>query len=434
MNTPAQAQTAHADAPLPAAARPAAPTAPAEHRGGITSGLLLVLGLLSAVAPFATDLYLPAFPTMAAELATDATNVQLTLTAFLIGVAAGQLVFGPLSDRIGRARPMLAGAVLFVVASAVAASAPTVEILVAARLVQGLAGAAGMVIGRAIISDLSSGKAAARAFSLMMLVGGIAPVIAPLLGSMLVGSLGWRGLLWIVFALAVAMLVGVIVVVRETHPAARRAELRELRAQTSAGKGELRSRAYLGNTLAFGFAFAVMMAYISASPFVYQVQMGLSEVQYGVAFGANALALAVVSGVSARLAATRSVRGLLGVGLTLVLLSTVAVLILALAPVPAGWLALPLFVAVASLGLVFGNATALALASARHSAGLGSAVLGALQFALAGLVSPLVSLGGQDTAVPLGGIMTGLAVIALGCFAVARRGAQRPDVAAALEG
>ena len=418
----------------PAAADTAIPTNPAASRGGITSGLLLVLALLSAVAPFATDLYLPAFPTMAAELATDATSVQLTLTAFLVGISAGQLVFGPLSDRVGRVRPLLAGAVLCVAASIVAATAPTVEILVAARLVQGLAGAAGMVIGRAIISDLSSGKAAARAFSLMMLVGGIAPVIAPLLGSLLVGSLGWRGLLWIVVALAVAMLIGVAVVVRETHPAARRAELRELRARTSAGKGELRTRAYLGNTLAFGFAFAVMMAYISASPFVYQVQMGLSEVQYGVAFGANALALAVVSGISARLAATRSVRGLLGLGLTLVLLSAVAVLILALAPVPAGWLALPLFVAVASLGLVFGNATALALAAARHAAGLASAVLGALQFALAGLVSPLVSLGGQDTAVPLGGIMTGLAVIALGCFAVARRGAQRPDVAAALGG
>lgn len=411
----------------------ATPPTPAAGRDGITAGLLLVLALLSALAPFATDLYLPAFPTMAAELATDATSIQLTLTAFLIGIAAGQLVFGPLSDRVGRVKPLVIGSVLCVVASVAAAAAPTIEILVGARLVQGLAGAAGMVIGRAVISDLSRGTSAARAFSLMMLVGGIAPVLAPLLGSMLVGPVGWRGLLWIVAVLALAMLVGVLAVVRETHPAARRAEMREQRARTGSGARELRSRDYLGNTLAFGFAFAVMMAYISASPFVYQVMMGLSEVQYGLAFGANALGLALVSGISARLAATRSVPGLLGLGLTLVLLSAVAVLVLALSPAPAGWLALPLFTSVASLGLVLGNATALALAAARHTAGTASAVLGALQFALAGLVSPLVSLGGEDTAVPLAGIMTALAVIALGCFAVGRRGCGRLDVAHQLE-
>ncbi len=140
----------------------------------ITTPLLLVLGLLSAVAPFATDLYLPAFPQMATELATSATTVQLTLTAFLVGVTAGQLVFGPLSDRFGRVPPLVAGAVLCVIASAVAVFAPNVAVLVAARLFQGLGGAAGMVIGRAVISDLSTGKAAARAFSLMMIVGGVA--------------------------------------------------------------------------------------------------------------------------------------------------------------------------------------------------------------------------------------------------------------------
>ena len=156
----------------------------------ITPALLTTLALLSAVAPFAIDLYLPAFPTMVDDLHTTPTGVQLTLTAFLFGLATGQLVFGPLSDRFGRVAPLVTGAVICVAASVAAVLSPTVEILIAARFVQGCAGAAGMVIGRAIIADLATGRAAARAFSLMMIVGGIAPVVAPLAGGFLVGPLG----------------------------------------------------------------------------------------------------------------------------------------------------------------------------------------------------------------------------------------------------
>ncbi|WNY33324.1 MFS transporter [Curtobacterium flaccumfaciens] len=148
---------------------------PTTKQQGITTALLLVLGLLSAVAPFATDLYLPAFPQMTTELGASATAVQLTLTAFLVGVTAGQLVFGPLSDRFGRVPPLIAGAAVCVLASIAAVLAPNIGVLIAARLLQGLGGAAGMVISRAVISDLATGKSAARAFSLMMIVGGVAP-------------------------------------------------------------------------------------------------------------------------------------------------------------------------------------------------------------------------------------------------------------------
>jgi DHA1 family bicyclomycin/chloramphenicol resistance-like MFS transporter len=399
----------------------------------ITPGLLVVLALLSALAPFATDLYLPAFPRMTVDLATDAAQVQLTLTAFLVGVAAGQLVFGPLSDRWGRRGPLVVGAVLCVAASVVAALAPNVAVLVAARLVQGLTGAAGMVVGRAIISDLATGRAAARAFSVMMMVGGIAPILAPFVGSLLVGPVGWRGILWVVAALAVAMLVSVLVVVRETLPAARRTAGRgaasPVPAVEAAGTSPVRalaSRAYLGHTLAFGFAFAVMMAYISASPFVYQVMIGMSAVTYGIVFGATALGLLVVSAVSARLAATRPARRLLGVGLGLVLAGSLALAALVLSGAPVWLLPVPIFVAVASLGLVLGNATALALAAVPRAAGTGSAVLGALQFALAALVSPLVGLGGERTAVPLAVVMAVAAVVALGAFLLARPARRRP--------
>ena len=198
------------------------PTQPAQRlqprEAAISPWLLVVLALLSAVAPVATDLYLPAFPEMTAELQASATAVQLTLTAFLLGLTFGQLMFGPLSDRLGRRRPLIVGALLCVVASVVAATAPNIGILIAARFAQGFTGAAGMVIGRAVISDLTGGKTAGRAFSLMMIVGGVAPVIAPFAGGLLVDSLGWRGILWVVCAIAVAMLISIVAVVRESHP------------------------------------------------------------------------------------------------------------------------------------------------------------------------------------------------------------------------
>ncbi|GAA4775407.1 multidrug effflux MFS transporter [Microbacterium gilvum] len=379
----------------------------------IGAALLLVLALLSAVAPFATDLYLPAFPQMAVDLAADATGIQLTLTGFLVGVAAGQLVFGPLSDRFGRRGPLLVGAVALVVSSAVAVLAPTLPVLIAARVVQGLAGAAGMVLGRAIIADLAEGAAAARAFSLMMIVGGVAPVVAPLVGGFLSEPLGWRGVLGVVLGISVLMLIAVVLVVRETHPRAARA-----RSGTRQAAG-LRSRAFLGHALAFAFAFSVMMAYISASPFLYQTMMGLDEVQYGLLFGLNALALMATSALSAKLVDRVPARRLLAWGLGGSLAGSAAFLVVAVTGAPLWLLAASVFVAVASLGFVLGNATALAQAAAPGAAGSASAVIGALQFGLAAVVSPLVSIGGEATAVPCGIVMLVSALIAVAAWAFA---------------
>lgn len=386
----------------------------------ITAGLLVTLALLSAVAPFATDLYLPAFPQMVDDLQASPTSVQLTLTAFLIGLAAGQLVFGPLSDRFGRVKPLTIGAVVCVAASLVAVLAPSIEVLIAARLAQGLTGAAGMVIGRAIISDLATGRAAARAFSLMMIVGGVAPIAAPLAGGFLVEPLGWRGALAVILALVVAMLVAALAVIRETHTEERRARLRAEKATAGSPLRDLLRREYVGHLLAFGFAFAVMMAYISASPFIYQTMMGLSSAQYGAMFGVNAFGLLLMSALSARLTARRDPRPIAGTGLGIIAASSVAVLALSLSGVASGWLALPLFAAVAGMGLIFGNTTALALSAAPRAAGTASAALGATQFLLAAAVSPLVSLGGEHSATPLGVVMVCAAAIACAGFAVAR--------------
>ncbi|MBG6097653.1 multidrug effflux MFS transporter [Nocardioides luteus] len=408
---------------LPAATEP--PARPAVSALG--PALLLVLALLSAVAPFATDLYLPAFPAMVTDLGTDATSIQLTLMAFLVGVAVGQLVFGPLSDRIGRRVPLLVGAGVFVLASIATVVAPTVELLVAARLVQGLSGAAGMVLGRAIVTDRADGPAAARAMSLMMVVGGVAPVVAPLVGGFIAGPLGWRGVLAVVLAIAVLMFVAVLAAVPESLSRARRAELRASRAEQGSVIDELRSRGYVGYTLAFAFGFAVMMAYISASPFLYQEMMDLSEITYGLLFGLNALALMVVSGTAANLAGRVDARRMVGLGLAVSLAGTVLFLVIAITGLPVGLLAVAVFVAVVPLGLVFGNATALALGAVPRAAGSASAVLGALQFGLAALVSPLVSLGGEGTAVPVAIVMMSAAVVACVAFVLAGR---RPTEAA----
>ncbi len=390
----------------------------------ITTPLLLALALLSAVAPVATDLYLPAFPEMADELGVGASAVQLTLMAFLLGITAGQLVFGPLSDRVGRVWPLLAGTAACVVASAVAATAPDITVLVAARFAQGFTGAAGMVIGRAHNSDHATRHTPARAVSLMMIVGGVAPVVAPVAGSLLVGSAGWRGILWVVCAVVVLMFVVAAAVIRESHPRQRRNRLRA-DAGTSA-RTSLLSRTFAGNTLAFAFGFAVMMAYISASPFVYQTLIGMTPVQYGLAFAVNALGIAVMSAVSARLVRRVPARTLLGAGLLAASAAAVVTLGLVLSGAPAWLLTLPIFVAVASQGLILGNATAQALAAAAHRAGTGSAALGALQFGIGALVAPLVGLGGEHTALPLALVMCGCAAIAVAGFVLARDG-ERAD-------
>lgn len=375
-------------------------------RGTITGPLLLVLALLASVAPFGIDLYLPAFPRMAADLRTSDTAIQLTLTMFLLGLAAGQLVFGPLSDRFGRRGPLLAGAAAFVAASVLATFSPTIGVLLVARLVQGLSAAAGMVVGRAVIADLETGRAAARAFSLMMIVSGVAPVIAPLVGSILVDRIQWRGVLAVLAGLAVAMLAGSAAIVRESLPRERRGAAR------GGGFRLLRRRGYLSATGTFVFSFAVMMAYISASPFLYQTVIGVGAVGYGLLFALNALGLVLSSAVASRLLHRRDPRRILATGVGWLFAAALVLFAMALLPISAAWLIVPIFFAVSSLGFVLGPATAIALDAVPGAAGTGSAVLGAAQFGLGALISPLVSLGDGRSAVPMAITIAALAIVA----------------------
>lgn len=396
-------------------ARPSAETG----KPPIGAAMLFTLAVLAAVAPFGIDLYLSAFPAMTTELGTTATGVQLSLTTFLIGAGLGQAAFGPWSDRAGRMVPLLTGLAVFIGASVVAVAADSIEILVGARLLQGLGGAAGMVIGRAIILDRNEGAQAAQALNLMMMIGGVAPVVAPLAGALLADSIGWRGLLAIVGTLGVLSLIATLAFVRESLPASVRAARRK--AGDRGAWRRLLTRGYIGHVLAFGFGMAIMMSYISASPFVYQDMIGLGTEQYGLAFAVNAIGMVLATALSARLTQRFHIRSLALTGLSVSLAAALTILVLSIMGTPTSWLMVPLFLAIAPLGLVFGNTTALALSAVPHTTtGVASAVLGLLQFTLAGIVAGLVGIAGEDTTLPLALTMLTAALIALAGLALGR--------------
>ncbi|MGN8244137.1 multidrug effflux MFS transporter [Cellulomonas soli] len=374
-----------------------------------TPALVVVLALLTAVAPLAIDMYLPAFPDMADDLGTSATGIQLTLTAFLVGLAVGQLVVGPLSDRIGRRRPLLLGSLLCLVASVACALAPSVGVLAGARLIQGLSGAAGVVLARAIVADTSRGAAAARLLGVLLIISVIAPVAAPLGGGAIIATVGWRGVFWVQAALVLAMLVGAALLVHESLPAAARTR-GGLRATLADVRHVLGDRTYVGYLLTFAFAFAALFAYIAASPFVVQNVLGLSETTFTLVFSLNALAITVTSGAAASLAGKVAYRRMIALGLVVAGAVGVGLLVAVLAGVPTVPTLALFTVFQGSLGLVFGNATTLALAQTGAHAGTGSAFLGFGQFTLAAIVSPLVGIRGETTATPM-------AVVLLCCLA-----------------
>lgn len=398
----------------------------AEARSALGLRLLLVLSLLAATAPLSVDFYLASFPEVRASLDTDATHVQLTLTGFLLGLGIGQVAWGPISDRYGRLRPLLVGAGVGAVAAAGAALAPTIEILIAARFVQALAGAAGIVICRAVIADLLEGYAAARAMSLMLTINSVAPIVAPVVGGALAGHVPWRGVLGIIVGVMLVQLLGIATTIRESLPPQRRTP----RVQYAYIPRLLARPAYLGYTVTSMFAFGAMMAYISSSSFIYQTVIGTSGLVYGLCFAANAVGLMFGGAMSARLA-RREVHPARTVSRFLPVIVACAVLLLLIAASDVTkWLLLaPLWFVVTSVGFVVGNVQTLAIEQGRDVAGAASAVVGGLTFLFAGVVSPLGGIGGGDTAVPFALVMLCSAALGLGVFALTRSYVRRhPDL------
>ena len=387
----------------------------AESPARVRPATVVVLGALSAFGPLSLDLYLPGLPQLADDLEAGASAAQLTLTACLLGLAVGQLLSGPWSDAVGRRRPLLIGVGVYLAASLACAVAPSIEALIALRFVQGLAGAAGIAVSRAVVRDLRAGPAAARLFAALLLVNGLAPVLAPVLGGQLLHVTDWRGLFVVLAAVGALILTGTALVVPESHPPALRrggglAEtLRVFRALLGDGR-------FVGCTLASGLAFAAMFAYIAGSPFVLQDLYALSPTQFSAVFAVNAVGLVVAGQASSPLIARLGPGPVLGAGLVTGAVGGAALLLVVLAGIGLVGILPALFLVVACIGLVFPSGTALALQGSPSTAGSASGLLGLAQFAVGAISAPLVGAAGRDTALPMAIVITTCELAALTAF------------------
>lgn len=376
---------------------------------------VLCLGAVTALGPLSIDMYLPALPHIAADLAAAPSLVQASLSACILGLALGQLLVGPASDAVGRRRPLFAGLLAYAVMSVLCALAPTAPLLVAARFAQGLAGSAALVIATAVARDLYHGPAAARFFSTLMLVMGLAPILAPVLGAQVLLVVSWHGIFVILSAASLALLAVSAGLLPETLPPERR-HAGGWRASLRAFATVLRDRVFAGNVAVASLSFAAMFAYISGSPFVLQKIYGISAQDFAMVFGANALGLIALSQVNGRLVHRVGPHRLTGIGLAVLaagalFLQAAVFLGLGLPAVLAG-----LFVVVASQGLIMPNASALALTNHGRNAGSASALLGALRFLVGALAAPLVGLAGEGTAIPMVGVIGICALAALALY------------------
>jgi MFS transporter, DHA1 family, multidrug resistance protein len=375
------------------------------ERSRLTRAVIVNVVLLTMIAPLATDMYVPGFPSVGRDLGASATGVQLTLTTYFVGMALGQLVGGPISDQRGRRRPLLVSLTVMLLASVVCAVSPNIATMMVARFVQGFSGGWAMVIGRAIVLDLASSTRMVKALNLIQGIAGIAPIIGPLIGGLIMQFFDWRLSFWLLAVWAVGMLVTVAVFVPESLSVERRhgGGLHTLRG--AAGQ-VLRSRGFVGYLVVMALSMGVTFAYVATSAFVLQSMNGLSPMTYSIDFAANAVGLAIATLVAAHLAGAVPTRMVILVGLC----GTAAAGVLLL--VGAVWFGMPLvvalvgfFVLMTAQGLVGPNAGALASAEVPDHPGTGSAVLGFLQWCAAGLVAPLAGLGGASTAVPMASIV-----------------------------
>lgn len=363
--------------------------------------MALILGTLSAFGPLSLDMYLPALPTLADEFQSSTSYAQLSLTACMVGLAAGQLLAGPLSDVRGRRTPLIAGLILYTIASILCLVSPTMGSFVVLRFIQGAAGAAGIVISRAVVRDVYSGPELTRFFSLLMLINGVAPIAAPIIGGQLLAYTSWRGVFILLSIIGILTLVAVVVGLGETLPTERRSSggLKQTLITFRKIAGD---RLFMGYALTQGFVSAGMFAYISGSPFVLQKIYGISPQMFSLCFAINGLGIILASQIAGRLAGKVSETRLLIAGLLTAALGGTSLLIAILAGGNLISVLIPLFLVVSSVGLVNTASFALAMANQEKSAGSASALIGVMTFLFGGIVAPLVGLGGEGTAVPMG--------------------------------
>ncbi|WP_129932117.1 MULTISPECIES: multidrug effflux MFS transporter [unclassified Pseudomonas] len=362
--------------------------------------MVLILGALSAFGPLAIDFYLPAFPAMAQAFATDEKHVQATLAAYFLGLSIGQLAYGPVADRFGRRKPLMFGVTLFTLASLACAYSPNLDTLVVARFIQALGGCAGMVLSRAIVSDKCDPVASAKVFSQLMLVMGLAPILAPMLGGVLVNLAGWQSIFLALSLFSAGCLLAVSLGLPESLP--EHIPRQPLSGALRQYLRLLADRVFLGHALTGGIAIAGMFAYIAGSPFVFIKLYGVPAEHYGWLFGTNAAGFILVAQVNARLLAKRGPAFLLGRAVWLYLVAGLVLLgVAALRPAQLWPLLVPLFICIASLGCIIPNASACAMSGQGARAGSASALMGCVQFSVAAGAAALVGLLHDGSAVPM---------------------------------
>ena len=383
--------------------------------------LVLVLGALSAVGPLTIDTSLPALPKLSGDFGATDAQAQLTITGLLVGLGLGQLLVGPLSDAVGRRRPLLIGLALHAAMSLLCALAPSITLLAVTRTLQGLAGAAVAVVAMAVVRDLFAGIKAAQLLSRLTLVVGVAPILAPSLGSALLSLTSWRGIFVVLAAFAVGMFVLALVALPETLPPVRR--------QTGNVRGSLRAysqlfhdRLFVTMVLVSGLMFATLFAYISGAPFIFQELYGLSAQQFGVAFAANAVGLIAMTQVNPLLLKRFSPVQVLVAAVMISVLGSAALVVTTATGFGGivGFM-VPLWFIVSAAGLSFPNAPAIALNLHGEAAGTAAALLGAAQFLIGGLIAPLVGALGDGGALPLAAVILGTATVGLVLLVSARR-------------
>jgi DHA1 family bicyclomycin/chloramphenicol resistance-like MFS transporter len=374
---------------------------------------IVLLGALTALGPFTIDLYLPAFPVLEADFHTTAAMIQLTLTGTMIGFALGQLIVGPLSDKVGRRVPLLSVTALHVVASVAAALAPTLELLSVARVFQGAGAAAGGVVAAAIVRDLFGGRRLVVMLSRLALVSGVAPVLAPLVGSALLAVMPWRGVFVVLAVYGAVMLVSAIASLPETLPPARRRE-RGATTVRQRYRSVFSDRVFIGVLIIGGMTFSGLFSYLSSSSFLFQLDYGLSAQEYGLMFAVNSFGVVVGVQAASRLAARFGPQWVLAWSTAVLVVAASAIIVTDQMGLGLWGTIVPLFVFMTACGFTFPCVQVLALDRHGKAAGTAQSIIGATNFGVAGLISPLVGWIARDagiTATTMASVMVGCAVV-----------------------
>ncbi|WP_203339951.1 Bcr/CflA family efflux MFS transporter [Planococcus beijingensis] len=379
-------------------------------------GLALILSMLGILAPLNIDMYLPAFPAIANELDAHVSLVQLSLTACLIGLAAGQIVVGPFSDAVGRRKPLIISVILFALSSVLCAVAPNIEMLIAARFIQGFTASGGVVLSRAVVSDVFTGRELTKFFALLMVINAVAPMAAPIAGGGILALpfAGWETIFYFLGLLGVIMVVVVIFRLPETLPP-------EDRMPSSIGHsirtmGSLfKERPFIGYALVVGLVHGGSFAYVAGTPFVYQEIYGVSPQTFSVLFGINGIAMIIGSFIIGKFGGIVSEHRLLQGAVVVAFTATLVLLVMTIIEGPLASLVTSIFIYMIAIGMIFTSSFTLAMKGQGHRAGSASAVVGMLPLVIGALVSPLVGIN-ETSAVPMGAILFGTSVLGMLAF------------------